>query len=129
MITNISTVHVFVRDYDEALAFYTTKLGFELQMDAPMGPDQRWVQLAPKGAQTSLVLAKPASGMPDYDKATASIGSFANFIFNVDDLEATYRELSAREVEFVDKPAKQDWGWWATMKDQDGNTIGLHANA
>jgi predicted enzyme related to lactoylglutathione lyase len=45
---------------------------------------------------------------------------------NVDDMNATYRELSARGVEFPDPPAQQPWGWWATVKDPDGNVIGLH---
>jgi predicted enzyme related to lactoylglutathione lyase len=41
-------------------------------------------------------------------------------------MQATYAELTARGVEFVDKPAQQPWGWWATLKDPDGNIIGLH---
>jgi len=63
MITNLSSVSVIVSDQDRSLAFYTQKLGFELQMDAPMG-HSRWIQLAPKGAQTSLVLGKPTEDMP-----------------------------------------------------------------
>lgn len=43
-------------------------------------------------------------------------------------MDATYRELTARGVEFADAPAKQDWGWWATIKDPDGNLLGLHAS-
>src|SRR4051794_21860686 len=63
VITGISSVSVVVSDQDRSLAFYTQKLGFELLMDAPMG-QSRWIQLAPKGAQTSLVLAKPTDDMP-----------------------------------------------------------------
>ena len=44
----------------------------------------------------------------------------------VDDMNATYEQLSSRGVEFVDAPSRQDWGWWATIKDPDGNIIGLH---
>jgi predicted enzyme related to lactoylglutathione lyase len=88
----------------------------------------RWIQLAPKGAQTSLVLMMPTPDMPPeiYERSKAAIGGFTNFIFEVDDLQATYEQLSARGVEFVDKPTQQAWGWWATIKDLDGNTIGLH---
>jgi predicted enzyme related to lactoylglutathione lyase len=120
-------VSVVVSDQDRSLAFYTQKLGFELQMDAPMG-QSRWIQLAPKGAQTSLVLGKPTEDMPAevYARTKANLGGFANFIFAVDDINATYAELSARGVEFEDKPAQQPWGWWATIKDPDGNIIGLH---
>ena len=128
MITHISTVQINVRDQDKALEFYTTKLGFEKVMDEPMGPDMRWVQLAPgKGSQTGLVLFKPAPGMPAYEKAVESIGGYASFIFNVEDMEATCRDLVAKGVEFVDQPSKQPWGWWASIKDLDGNIIGLHS--
>jgi lactoylglutathione lyase len=127
MITQISSVGVYVTDQDRALEFYTTKLGFELQMDAPIG-QSRWVQLAPKGAQTSLLLMRPTEDMPPeiYTRAKSFIGGFTNFIFAVDDMQATYEQLTARGVEFGDKPSQQPWGWWATIKDVDGNTIGLH---
>ena len=127
MINRISTVSVVVSDQDRALAFYTEKLGLELQMDAPMG-QSRWIQLAPKGAQTSLVLGMPTSDMPPevYERTKSMMGGFTNFILNVDDMDATYAELSGRGVEFVDKPSQQPWGWWATIKDPDGNIIGLH---
>lgn len=118
---------VVVSDQDRSLAFYTQKLGFELQMDAPMG-QSRWVQLAPKGAQTSLVLTKPTEDMPPeiYARTKANLGGFANFIFTVDDINATYTDLSGRGVEFSEKPAQQPWGWWASIKDPDGNIIGIH---
>src|SRR6188472_1759328 len=107
MITGISTVSVVVSDQDRSLAFYTEKLGFELQMDAPMG-QSRWVQLAPKGARTSLVLSKPTEDMPAdvYERMKATLGGFASFIFAVDDMQATYDQLTARGVDFVDKPAQ-----------------------
>jgi len=131
VITSISSVSVVVSDQDRSLAFYTEKLGFELQMDAPMG-QSRWIQLAPKGgAQTSLVLGKPTEDMPPeiYQRTKSMLGGFANFIFNVDDMQATYEQLTGRGVEFVDKPAQQPWGWWASIKDPDGNIIGLHKSA
>ena len=127
MITRIQSVTLYVSDQDKAKAFYTEKLGFAVRLDAPMGPDSRWVELAPGSGETSLVLMKPAEGMPGQDLAKAMIGSWATFIFAVDDIEATYKELTARGVEFVDAPSKQDWGWWATLKDPDGNVIGVHA--
>jgi predicted enzyme related to lactoylglutathione lyase len=127
VITTISSVSVMVSDQDRSLAFYRDKLGFELQMDAPMG-QSRWIQLAPSGAQTSLILSKPTPDMPPevYERSKAMVGGFANFIFGVDDIQATYQELSARGVEFEDKPAQQPWGWWASIKDPDGNVIGVH---
>jgi lactoylglutathione lyase len=125
MITRINTVSVFVSDQARARDFYAGVLGFDVLMDEPMG-EGRWIQLAPKGAQTSLVLMKPTEDMPAEVRSRSLIGGFTNFIFAVDDLQATYAELSERGVEFPDKPSQQPWGWWATMKDPDGNVIGLH---
>ena len=126
-INAISSVSVVVSDQDRALAFYTEKLGFELQMDAPMG-QSRWIQLAPKGARTSLVLGTPTSDMPAEirQRTESMLGGFVNFIFNVDDMQATHKELTGKGVEFVDQPAEQPWGWWASIKDPDGNIICLH---
>ncbi|HLQ35270.1 MAG TPA: VOC family protein, partial [Chloroflexota bacterium] len=73
MITRINTVSVSVTDQDRAKEFYVKKLGFEERMDAPLGPDSRWIEVAPRGAQTGLVLFKPAEGMPDYERATSMI--------------------------------------------------------
>jgi predicted enzyme related to lactoylglutathione lyase len=131
MITHVGTVSIFVSDQDRARAFYVDKLGMAVQRDDPMGPpgSPRWLQVAPHGAKTALVLYKPTEGMPGastYERAMSSIGTFAPFILEVDDMAATHRELSARGVEFVDPPSQQPWGWWATIKDPDGNSIGLH---
>ncbi len=72
-------------------------------MDEPMG-EGRWIQLAPKGAQTSLVLMQPTEDMPAEvrERSRSLIGGFTNFIFAVDDMQATYAELSKRGVEFPD---------------------------
>jgi predicted enzyme related to lactoylglutathione lyase len=130
MITHIGSTSVFVTDQDRAVDFYVNKLGFEKRSDQPMGPDApRWIEVAPPGAQTSLVIYRPTEAMPGastYEMALAQIGKFCSFIFEVDDMEATHAELSARGVEFPDRPAQQFWGWWATVKDPDGNVIGLH---
>ena len=128
MITRIQTVTLYVSDQDRAKAFYTQKLGFAERMDAPMGPDNRWLELAPGRGETSLVLMKPAPDMPGHDLAASMVGSWATFIFAVDDIQATHQELTARGVEFVEPPSKQEWGWWAMLKDPDGNIIGLHAD-
>ena len=58
MLTNIGTITVQVTDQDKALAFYTQKLGFEKRSDEPMGPNQRWIEVAPPGAQTRILLYK-----------------------------------------------------------------------
>jgi predicted enzyme related to lactoylglutathione lyase len=128
MITRIQSVTLYVSNQDAAKAFYTQKLGFAVRLDAPMSPGSRWVELAPGTGETSLVLMQPAAEMPGHDLAKSMIGTWATFIFAVDDINATYEELKARGVEFQDAPSRQDWGWWATIKDPDGNIIGVHSN-
>jgi lactoylglutathione lyase len=133
VITQIGSTSVFVSDQDRAVDFYVNKLGFEKRSDQPMGPDApRWIEVAPPGAQTALVIFKPSekmSGASSYEAAVAQIGKFCSFIFEVDDMEATHQELSARGVEFTHPPSQQFWGWWATVQDPDGNQIGLHKSA
>lgn len=130
MISRINSVTVFVTDQDRALDFYTNKLGFEKRIDRPMGPGApRWIEVAPKSAQTGLVLYHPTKEMPGastYELAQSLIGTFAPFILEVEDLEETCRAFEAKGVVFVDRPRKQPYGWWASIKDPDGNTIGLH---
>ena len=123
MITKAKTVGVYVSDQDRALGFYVNTLGFEKLRDEPMGPDARWIEVAPAGAQTRLVLFTPP-GQED------RIGTFANVIFECDDMQATYQELRSRGVEFSQDPVEQPWGptspkMWAQFKDVDGNDFGL----
>ncbi len=120
MITRVGTVAVTVRDQDKALDFYTNALGFEKRSDELMGEGARWITVAPKGAETNVVL-EPA-GLEDY------VGTWANMILECDDIYATYEELNGRGVEFSEKPSEQPWGMWARFKDIDGNEFGLYSS-
>ena len=114
MITHIKTVAVYVEDQERALAFYTEKLGFEVRFKAPMGPKAHWIELAPKRAQTCLVIY-PRSMMPDWPQLKPSV------VFSCDDVEATYQELSARGVTFTEPPRRMAWGIFAKFVDVDEN--------
>lgn len=122
MITNVRSVGIYVTDQDRALAFYRDVLGMEVRTDQKMGPDPsspRWIEVAPNGAQTILVLFTP-------DGQEERVGTFANVIFDCDDIQATYDELSGRGVKFPTTPELAPWGkWWATFEDPDGNEYGL----
>jgi predicted enzyme related to lactoylglutathione lyase len=131
VISHIGRVTLYVCDQDRAKAFYVDRLGFELRQDAAMGPPggPRWLEVAPKGAQTALVLYRPTPELPgasSYALAESLIGTFAPFVLEVTDMEATASELMARGVAFDSPPSRQPYGWWATVRDPDGNTIGLH---
>jgi len=129
MLTNIGTITVQVTDQDKALAFYTQKLGFEVRSDQPMGPGQRWIEVAPPGAQTRILLYKAtaeAPGADSYEAAQASIGKSTGMVLEVDDIVTTFAQLKANGVTIMEEPQQQPWGWWGVFADQDGNTYGVH---
>ncbi len=128
MITHVYTATVFVRDQDAAVAFYTQKLGFEVVADFPMGPEQRWLEVAPPAAATHILLYKPTQEQPgadSYEAAMALIGKFQTILFRCDDVQKTYEDLSARGVQFPTPAKQEEWGMWAVFQDQDGNSFGL----
>jgi predicted enzyme related to lactoylglutathione lyase len=118
MITQVKFVGISVSDQDRALKFYTEKLGFEIATDQPMGPGKRWIELRISHSQTRVVLFTP-DGQED------RIGTFFNGAIGCDDVEATWRQLSQRGVEFVEAPTRQPWGTYAKFKDPDGNIFVL----
>jgi predicted enzyme related to lactoylglutathione lyase len=121
MITQLKFVGIPVFDQDRALAFYTDKLGFEISTDQPMGPGKRWIELRVAMSSTRVVLFTP-DGHEDL------VGTFFNGAFACDNVEATYRQLSARGVEFIEPPSVQPWGSFAKFKDPDGNTFVLSSS-
>lgn len=116
MIKRMKFVSIPVRDQDRALAFWTEKMGFQVVTDQPMGPGMRWIELKIPGGQTGIALFTP----PGHEDR---IGTFANISFASDDVEKTYKELTARGVEFTQEPRKESWGTSALFKDPDGNTF------
>ena len=129
MLTSIGTITVQVTDQDRALEFYTQKLGFEVRSDQPMGPGQRWIEVAPKGAQTRILLYKASPEMPgaaSYEAAQESIGKQTGMVLEVEDIVATFAQLKANGVPIEEEAQQQPWGWWGSFADQDGNTYGVH---
>ena len=118
MIKRIKFLGIPVRDQERALRFYTEKLGFRILTDQEFNDKQRWIELAIPGAETGLALFTP-DGQDD------RVGTFVNTSWEVDNIEKTYEELSARGVEFVGPPQKQSWGTFAILKDSEGNQIVL----
>lgn len=117
MITHLKFVGLPVRDQNKALKFWTEVMGFKVMTDQPLGK-QRWIELGIANSQTGLVLFTP-EGHED------RVGSFFNGSFNCDDVEATFRQLSAKGVEFVSPPKSESWGTSAIFKDWEGNQFVL----
>jgi lactoylglutathione lyase len=129
MLTQVGTITVQVTDQAKALEFYTKKLGFEKRSDEPMGPEQRWIEVAPPGAQTRILLylaTSDAPGATSYRDAKAAIGKSTGIVLDVDDIETTFAQLKSQGVPIKEEPAHQPWGWWGVFADQDGNTYGVH---
>lgn len=121
MITHVKFVGVPVKDQDRALSFYTDRLGLAVATDQSMGSGKRWIELRIAHSITRLVLFTP-DGQED------RIGTFFNGAIACDDVEATYRQLTQRGVEFVEPPTKQPWGTFAKFRDSEGNTFVLSSS-
>ena len=127
MITRLSHVTILVRDQDEALKWYTEKLGMEKRMDAPMG-DERWLTVGIPGQRDlEIVLAKPCPGMgrDSTDVLMGRIGQGPAWVLDTPDCRRTYDELTARGVAFTKPPDEADWGVYATFEDLYGNEFVL----
>lgn len=118
MITALKFASIPTRDQDAAVVFWTCKVGFRVLTDQPMGPGKRWIELGIGGAETRIVLFTP-EGQED------RIGSFFNGSFACDDVDHTYRQMTAKGVEFEGPPEKQAWGTFAKFRDPDGNSFVL----
>jgi catechol 2,3-dioxygenase-like lactoylglutathione lyase family enzyme len=118
---SISRVALVVRDYDEAIAYYTSVLGFELVEDTVVGEGKRWVVVRPPGgAGADLLLARAAK-----PEQVARIGNQTGgrvFLFlTTDDFWRDHRDLIARGVQFVEEPRRTDYGTVAVFADLYGN--------
>lgn len=118
---SIAHIALLVRDYDEAITFYTTLLGFNLMEDIPLSPIKRWVLISPPGSTgTQLLLAKA-----DNEKQMSAIGNQSGgrvFLFlNTDDFYRDYHAMKAKGIEFVREPSHEAYGTVAVFKDLYGN--------
>ena len=115
-IEEVRTVSIPVGDVDRALDFYTTKLGFEVRLDVPFGDGRRWLEVAARGARTSIALAPPGPGQ--------SPGVDTGIRFTTADAEADHEALKARGVD-VDAEVLR---WPSSppmfqLRDPDGNLL------
>ena len=118
MIGPIKTVGIYVEDQERAVEFYTQKLGFELRRSIPMGPGANWVEVAPQGAESALVLF-PKSIMTTWAEMKPSV------VFHCADIEATCQRLESAGVQITMQPTPMGWGTFAKFVDLDGNEFGL----
>jgi catechol 2,3-dioxygenase-like lactoylglutathione lyase family enzyme len=121
MSRQLGAITLLVRDYDEAIAFFTGKLGFTLVEDTPLGGDKRWVKVTPGGgAGTGLLLAQAAT--PEQLAAVGRQGGGRVFLFlETDNFARDYRAMRAAGVEFIEQPRHEPYGSVVVFRDLYGN--------
>ncbi len=117
----LGLITLLVRDYDEALAYYTEQLGFEAVEDSDLGGGKRWVVVRPPGAtETCLLLARAAT--PDQASHIGAQGGGRVFLFLYsDDFQRDHRRLKSRGVRFLETPREEPYGTVAVFEDLYGN--------
>jgi len=117
----IAHMALVVKDYDEAIDFYTNKLDFNLIEDTVLSPEKRWVVIAPQGAkECSLILAKATNEQQASSIGNQTGGRVFLFLFT-DDFWRDYSKMVDRGIEFVRDPVKEVHGTVAVFKDLYGN--------
>jgi catechol 2,3-dioxygenase-like lactoylglutathione lyase family enzyme len=130
----IATAQLWVHDQDEALDFYTKKLGMEVRSDVtlPELGDFRWLTVGPAGQPDIAIVLMAIPGPPVMDSDTAEqvkslmAKGFAGTVFlTTDDCRAAYEELKGRGVEFTEAPEERPYGIDSAFRDPSGNSIRL----
>jgi uncharacterized glyoxalase superfamily protein PhnB len=132
--TRIANAQLWVHDQDEALAFYTEKLGFEVRADVTLAElgDFRWLAVGPAGQEDFSIVLMAIPGAPVMDEETREQVStlmgkgFAGTVFlTTEDVQADYEELKGRGVEFTDAPEQRPYGIDCGLRDPSGNSMRL----
>ena len=134
MLKSLTTVNVWVHDQDEALAFYTEKLGLELRDDVtlPEMGNFRWLTVGVPGQKDVAIVLMPIPGAPLLDEATqanlrdlVSKGLAGTVFLTTDDCYAAYEELKGRGVDVSETPEERPYGIDSGFRDPSGNSFRL----
>jgi predicted enzyme related to lactoylglutathione lyase len=130
----LANINVWVHDQEEALAFYTDKLGWEVRADVqlPEIPDFRWLTVSPPGQPDVAIVLMEVPGPPVFEEETRqkvldvmAKGAATGLFLNTDDFNASYEELKGRGVEFSEEPTERPYGIDAGFHDPSGNAFRL----
>jgi catechol 2,3-dioxygenase-like lactoylglutathione lyase family enzyme len=130
----IATAHLWVHDQEEALAFYTEKLGMEIRSDVtlPEMGDFRWLTVSPPGQEDVAIVLMAIPGPPMMDEETTRqveelmAKGYAGTVFlTTDDCHGDYEQLRSRDVEFTETPEERPYGIDCGFRDPSGNSIRL----
>jgi catechol 2,3-dioxygenase-like lactoylglutathione lyase family enzyme len=119
-VTHLGLVALLVRDYDEAIHFFTHALGFHLRENLDQGDGKRWVIVDPPGGQTGLLLAR-AVGPEQEARVGDQHGGRVGFFLNVDDFAQAHERMTTARVRFEEEPRHEVYGTVAVFRDLYGN--------
>ena len=110
MRTSISAVSLVVRDYDEAIRFFTDCLRFTLVEDTPLGGGKRWVIVAPPGGRGASLLLAKASGEQQLARIGDQTGGRVFLFLRTEDFQGDYQYMKAKGVRFTEEPRQESYG-------------------
>jgi predicted enzyme related to lactoylglutathione lyase len=122
---HITQFVITVREYDEAIAFYTERLGFELLEDTDLGEGKRWVRVRPKGSSSAAILLARAASPAQLASVGNQTGGRVFVFLETDDFWRDYEALVKSGVHFVRAPSHEPYGVVAVFEDLYGNRFDL----
>lgn len=117
----LAQIAIVVRDYDEAIEFYTKKLGFHLLEDSVLSETKRWVVVKPKGEGGCNLLLAKAANEEQQSRIGNQTGGRVFLFLHTDDFWRDYNDYRSKGVEFIREPVEEAWGTVAVFKDLYGN--------
>ena len=121
MSLSIATVSLLVADYDDAIAFYCDRVGFDLVSDTELGGGKRWVVVAPPGRSGAQLLLAQADGEAQRAATGNQGGGRVMFFLNTSNFARDYAAMVERGVKFLEQPRHEDYGSVAVFEDLYGN--------
>ena len=121
MYQRIAHIALVVKDYDDAIEFYTEKLDFKLLGDTRIDENKRWVMVAPPGAKECCLLLAKASNERQLESIGNQTGGRVGFFLFTDDFWRDYNKMTEREISFVRPPTEFEYGTVAVFEDLYGN--------
>ena len=118
---NIALVTLVVADYDEAIGFYTQKLGFDLVEDTQVSDEKRWVVVKPKGSKGASLLLAKAAIFEQKQRVGDQTGGRVFLFLHTDNFKRDYQRMIDHEVNFLEEPREEPYGTVVVFEDLYGN--------
>jgi catechol 2,3-dioxygenase-like lactoylglutathione lyase family enzyme len=118
---SLAHVTFLVRDYEEALAFFTDSLGFRVVEDSPLPGNKRWLVVAPPGSRSASLLLAQAATPEQQEQVGHQAGGRVFLFLHTDDFWRDYRLMQAANVKFLEQPRQESYGTVAVFEDLYGN--------